>query len=60
LPRQIRAIGVSNFESADMNQLIKSAKNGPPQVLQNWMDPFYQSRAMRRLCEEHGVFFQVR
>ena len=43
-----------------MNQLIKSAKNGPPQVLQNWMDPFYQSRAMRRLCEEHGVFFQVR
>lgn len=55
---QVRAIGVSNFDPNELSELIKVARIGP-HLVQSWMDPLQQARALRKVCEQHGVLFQA-
>ena len=41
-----------------MTELLGFA-NTKPALLQNWMDPFNQDRAVRSLCEEHGIAYMA-
>jgi 2,5-diketo-D-gluconate reductase A len=54
--RRIRAIGVSNFNLAQLDELIDYAEI-EPHVIQSWMDPFYQSRDLLDWAKEHNVAF---
>lgn len=49
----VRAIGVSNFSEGLLRELLEMA-DVVPAVVQNWMDPFHQDRAVRALCAQHG------
>lgn len=49
----VRAIGVSNFSASLLRELLAMA-TVPPVVVQNWMDPFNQDKAVRSLCAENG------
>lgn len=55
---EIRAIGVSNFGPEELRELLSTARVRP-HVVQSWMDPLSQARALRRVCAEHGVLFQA-
>ena len=55
---EIRAIGVSNFGPEELRELLSIARVRP-HVVQSWMDPLSQARALRRVCAEHGVLFQA-
>jgi diketogulonate reductase-like aldo/keto reductase len=50
----IRAIGVSNV---DMNLLPDIQP--PPHIVQNWMDPFHQDRAVWDWCRANGVAYMA-
>lgn len=52
----VRAIGVSNFPEQLLRELLGIARVVPA-VVQNWMDPFHQDRAVRSLCAEKGEFY---
>uniref|UniRef100_A0A7S2SM38 NADP-dependent oxidoreductase domain-containing protein n=1 Tax=Mucochytrium quahogii TaxID=96639 RepID=A0A7S2SM38_9STRA len=52
----IKAIGVSNFEYDQMQELLEFA-NVKPHMVQNWMDPFNQDTDVRRLCDENDVLY---
>lgn len=49
----VRAIGVSNFSEGLLRELLQIATTVPA-VVQNWMDPFHQDRAVRALCAANG------
>lgn len=49
----VRAIGVSNFQEGLLRELLGMA-TVVPAVVQNWMDPFHQDRAVRALCAKNG------
>jgi diketogulonate reductase-like aldo/keto reductase len=53
----VRTIGVSNFDLAELEELLRLA-TVPPAVVQNWFDPFHQDREVRHLCADHGVVYQ--
>ena len=55
---RIRALGVSNFAPSQLRELLEWARVGP-HLVQSWMDPLHQERALRRLCAAHGVQFQA-
>jgi diketogulonate reductase-like aldo/keto reductase len=55
---KVQAIGVSNMGVYHMTELLGFA-NTKPALLQNWMDPFNQDRAVRSLCEEHGIAYMA-
>ncbi|CAN0461025.1 unnamed protein product, partial [Laminaria digitata] len=48
----VRAIGVSNFSEGLLLELLGLA-TVVPSAVQNWMDPFRQDRAVRKLCQEN-------
>lgn len=54
----VRAIGVSNFSPEDLKELLAFARVRP-HLVQSWMDPLYQARALRQVCSDHGVVFQA-
>jgi len=54
----VRSIGVSNFGTAELTELLQMARVRP-HVVQSWMDPLHQERPLRRLCRQHGVLFQA-
>ena len=51
---KIRSLGVSNFDIADLEELVKFA-TVPVSALQNWFDPFHQDNKTRIFCQEHGI-----
>lgn len=53
-----RAIGVSNYTVAHMQELLKSCKV-PPAVLQVEFHPKLVQKDLRALCKERGVCFQA-
>ena len=55
---EVRAIGVSNFDVSEFDELLALAKV-KPHIVQSWMDPLFQARPLRRRCAEHGVLFQA-
>ena len=55
---EVRAIGVSNFGPAELQQLLDVAKV-KPHLVQSWMDPLHAERPLRALCARHGVQFQA-
>ncbi|KAH9123498.1 hypothetical protein AeMF1_005523 [Aphanomyces euteiches] len=50
----IRAIGVSNFDLAQLEALWSMARI-QPHVVQMWIDPFHQARAEVAFCKAHGA-----
>eukprot|EP00658_Telonema_sp_P-2_P012989 TRINITY_DN14936_c0_g3_i1.p1 TRINITY_DN14936_c0_g3~~TRINITY_DN14936_c0_g3_i1.p1 ORF type:complete len:327 (+),score=50.59 TRINITY_DN14936_c0_g3_i1:37-1017(+) len=51
-----RAIGVSNFDLELLRAMHADPKlTEQPSVVQNFMDPVYQSRALRTWCSKHGI-----
>ena len=59
-PPLVRAIGVSNFDRPTLHELLDSVASSPatwPMVVQNWMDPLHQDRAVRELCAARGIAF---
>jgi diketogulonate reductase-like aldo/keto reductase len=55
--RSVRAIGVSNFDVRDLETLLNKA-TVIPHVVQNYFDPLHQDKAVRVMCEEHGIAYQ--
>mmetsp|Transcript_8655 Transcript_8655/g.24710 ORF Transcript_8655/g.24710 Transcript_8655/m.24710 type:complete len:328 (-) Transcript_8655:945-1928(-) len=53
---KLRAIGLSNFDQAELQQAIAFATH-KPDVVQNWMDPFHQDKAVRALCAAEGIVY---
>ena len=53
---RIRALGVSNFELDQLQELQKIARDGP-HVIQNWMDPFHQPRELIEWANQNKVAF---
>ena len=59
-PPLVRAIGVSNFDRPTLLELLDSVASSTatwPMVVQNWMDPLHQDRAVRELCAARGIAF---
>lgn len=54
----VRAIGVSNFMSSHLHELLASARVKPA-VNQIELSPFLQQRAVRALCREHQIVVQA-
>eukprot|EP00118_Oscarella_pearsei_P004877 m.21620 g.21620 ORF g.21620 m.21620 type:complete len:731 (+) comp28191_c0_seq2:264-2456(+) len=52
----LRSIGVSNFEEELLQELVDLAKV-PVSVVQNWFDPFFQDRNVRRFCRGNGIVY---
>jgi diketogulonate reductase-like aldo/keto reductase len=53
-----RAIGVSNFEIDDLEQL-RTTMRVPPAVNQFKFNPLEQRRGLRRYCGEHGIVVEA-
>jgi diketogulonate reductase-like aldo/keto reductase len=54
----VRVLGVSNFDAAQLEQLMEWARV-PPAVVQAHSDPFNQNRELQRACRKHGIVFQA-
>jgi alcohol dehydrogenase (NADP+) len=54
----VRAIGVSNFDTHQLQELLMMTDTKPG-LLQNWMDPFHQDNGVRALCREHGITYMA-
>jgi diketogulonate reductase-like aldo/keto reductase len=54
----VRAIGVSNFSPEELDELLRFARVAP-HLVQSWMDPLSQARALRQRCAKAGVAFQA-
>lgn len=55
---KILAIGVSNFDSNLLHQLISIA-DSKVSVIQNWMDPFNQDKTVREIASKHGCLYMA-
>jgi len=53
---RIRALGVSNFDVPRLNELWEFAEI-KPHAIQNWLDPFFQSRDLVEWAKAHDVAF---
>ena len=53
---RLRSIGVSNFDVVQLEELVQMAKHGP-HVIQNWLDPFHQSRELVNFARRHHIVF---
>lgn len=51
---RVRAIGVSNFMSGHLEELLAHCEI-PPMVNQVELSPFLQQRPLRALCQQHGI-----
>jgi diketogulonate reductase-like aldo/keto reductase len=56
--RAIDAIGVSNFEAAQLRALLALARERVA-VVQNWMDPFHHDKDARELCAQFRVAYMA-
>ena len=54
----ISAIGVSNFDRDLLQELLDMA-DVKVAVVQNWMDPFNQDRAVRELAAQRGIAYMA-
>ena len=52
----ISAVGVSNFDTVLLQELLDMT-DVKVAVVQNWMDPFNQDRAVRSLAAQHGIAY---
>ncbi len=52
--KRVRAIGVSNFKPAHLEDLLKNAKVVPA-VNQIELHPMFQQKETRAFCDEHGI-----
>lgn len=53
-----RAIGVSNFMSHHLEELLAHCQE-PPSVNQVELSPFLQQRALRSICDAHGIVVEA-
>jgi diketogulonate reductase-like aldo/keto reductase len=53
---RVRAIGVSNFGLDELQELYTMARV-KPHVVQNWLDPLHQDRAVRAFCRAWDIKF---
>jgi 2,5-diketo-D-gluconate reductase A len=54
----VKAIGVSNFDAEQLRELLEFS-NRKVSVVQNWMDPLHQDRAVRALAADHGIIYMA-
>jgi len=55
---KVKAIGISNFELEELQELVDLAKVKPA-VLQSWFDPFHQARNLVNFCKKNDIHFQA-
>ena len=55
---RVRAIGVSNFGSDDIERLVK-ATQVVPTVNQVELHPFFTQQAIRKACRKHGIITEA-
>ena len=55
----VRAIGLSNFNLAQVKEVLACAKKHLPAVLQNESHPYLQERDLRDFCRINNIVFQV-
>ena len=53
---QVHAIGVSNFDASQLQELL-SLTNHKVSVVQNWMDPFHQDYEVRQICKDNNIVY---
>lgn len=56
---RIRFIGVSNVDIEQVRHLVLQVAQQSVSVIQNWMDPFHQDKAVRSFCKEHGITYMA-
>merc|ERR1712232_921996 len=54
---EARAIGICDVDESLLKKLIQ--KKHKPHIIQNWMDPFHQDKAIRKRCKELGIQYQA-
>lgn len=52
----IHSLGVSNFDVPLLKELLSLA-TVPVSLVQNWFDPYYQDRDVRKLCADNGIAY---
>lgn len=54
----VSAIGVSNVNEDELNEVLDIA-NVRVSVVQNWMDPFHQDKAVREICKSRNIVYMA-
>jgi 2,5-diketo-D-gluconate reductase A len=54
-----RSIGVSNFDAAELKELIATTANVPPAVDQVQLSPYEYRRGILQACEETGIALEA-
>lgn len=54
---RIGALGICDVDDKLLDALLRQRIK--PHVVQNFMDPFRQDRAVRRRCQENGILYQA-
>ena len=52
----LRSLGVSNFDVADLRDLVDFA-TVPVSAVENFFDPFHQEKKVRAFCLKHNIRF---
>ena len=52
-----RHIGICDADDAILDEMAQAGQK--PHVIQNWMDPLHQDRAIRARCKRDGIQYQA-
>jgi diketogulonate reductase-like aldo/keto reductase len=55
----IQMIGVSNFDIDQLEEIVLHVADRQVSVIQNWMDPFHQDRAVRSFAKQNGIQYMA-
>lgn len=55
--REVRAIGVSNFNLRQLKQLVEEVATVKPMLVQNHFDPAHPDEAVRRYCRRNDIVY---
>eukprot|EP01062_Namystynia_karyoxenos_P027614 TRINITY_DN21138_c0_g1_i1.p2 TRINITY_DN21138_c0_g1~~TRINITY_DN21138_c0_g1_i1.p2 ORF type:complete len:405 (+),score=170.18 TRINITY_DN21138_c0_g1_i1:79-1215(+) len=55
----VKSIGVSNFNRAQVQEIIDHTKKHPCTVLQNECHPYFQQKDLVDYCRAHNIIFQA-
>lgn len=55
--REVRAIGVSNFNLRQLKELVEEVAKVKPMIVQNHFDPGHQDNKVRMYCKQHNIAY---
>jgi len=55
----VKSIGLSNFNKAQIQEILSISKKHKPMILQNECHPYLQQKDMVDFCAFHGIVFQA-